>query len=93
MNTNPTLSRAAATSATCAAVLLLVPLLAMLITREVNWGIGDFVVAGMLIFCARMAYAIVSMQLPNKPQRIAWALVILLALLLVWAELAVGIFS
>jgi uncharacterized membrane protein YfcA len=93
MNTTPTLSRAAATSAAFAALLLLVPLFAMQITREVNWGIGDFVAAGALIFCARMAYVVVSRGIPNKLRRIVWAVVILLAFVLVWAELAVGIFS
>lgn len=91
MNSHPTLTRTAASSAAWVAVLLLVPMVAMLVTREVNWGIGDFVVAGVLIFSARMAYALAIRKVTSRPGRLAWAVMILIGFLLVWAELAVGI--
>ena len=73
-------------------VLLLVPAVAMQFTREVNWGLADFLVAGGLLFGAGMTY-VVTARLARRPgQRAALAAAVLLGLAVVWAELAVGLF-
>jgi hypothetical protein len=73
------------------AAILLVPLVAMQFTDEVNWTLGDFVAAGALLAGAGLAYELTARRVGNKAHRIALGAAFLLSLLLVWAELAVGI--
>ncbi len=88
---NSTLFKSISIVATVTGFLLLIPLIAMQFTREVNWGIGDFVAAGILIFAAGMAYTLIARRV-NAPWGKAIAgLFVLCILALVWAELAVGI--
>lgn len=74
-------------------VLLLVPLIAMLFTSEVNWSIFDFLVAGTLLLGTGLACEMVLRKLKTAKYRIAICAVLIAVLLLVWAELAVGIFG
>jgi hypothetical protein len=86
------LLRAALVVAALTALLLAVPYVAMLLTDEVNWTLLDFVAAGVLLFTAGMAYSLVARRARSTPQRFGLALLVLLVLGLVWAELAVGLF-
>ncbi|WP_337841262.1 hypothetical protein [Rheinheimera sp.] len=74
------------------AAVLLLPFLAMQFSAEVNWGPGDFLLAGVLLFAAGMLYQLAAVQLRTKKQRLALGFAVLCALLLIWAELAVGLF-
>jgi len=87
------LSRAAATTGIVTALLLMVPLVAMQFTKEVNWGIGDFAVAGVLLFGAGMTYCAAASRARSRMHRFAIAMVVLTVLGVVWAELAVGLFT
>ena len=73
--------------------LLLIPLIAMQFTDEVNWGPLDFVVAGVLLLAAGLVIDLVLRKVKNTNYRIANIIALLIALLLIWAELAVGIFG
>jgi hypothetical protein len=75
------------------AMLLLVPAIAMQFTPEVSWGPGDFVVAGILLFGAGAATVVGFRHVQGTGRRTALALAIASGLALVWAELAVGLFS
>jgi len=72
--------------------ILLVPLLAMQFTREVNWTALDFVVAAILLAGAGFALELAVGRVANTKQRLLWVGAIALAFVYVWAELAVGIF-
>ncbi|MBQ5950095.1 hypothetical protein [Massilia sp. ST3] len=74
------------------ACLLLVPLVAMQFTREVNWTGSDFVVAGILLGGTGCAWVLLSRLVRAPRERKLLGLVLLGALLVTWAELAVGIF-
>ena len=74
------------------AILLLIPLIAMQFTDEVNWTLSDFIVAGVLLLCTGIACDFVIRKINNKKFRVAACITILIVFLLVWAELAVGIF-
>lgn len=89
----PALLSVATKLAAITALLLLVPLIAMQFTDEGSWGIGDFVAAGCLLFAAGMAYALGARRARSGPQRALIALLVLATLGIVWAELAVGLFS
>jgi hypothetical protein len=73
--------------------ILMVPAVAMRFTREVNWGPLDFVVAGILLAGIGSLYVLLTRNLRTVQQRRAIGGGLLLTLLLVWAELAVGIFG
>lgn len=73
------------------AAILLVPFVAMQFTGEVNWSTFDFVVAGVLLAGTGLAYVLTTMKMGSSRSRLAIGAVFAVALLLVWAELAVGI--
>lgn len=73
------------------ALILLIPLVAMQFTAEVNWSLSDFVVMGALIFCTGLAFEVVMSRGGNIAYRIAFGLAIPLTLFLIWANLAVGL--
>ncbi|HSN48820.1 MAG TPA: hypothetical protein VLR29_08675 [Flavobacterium sp.] len=74
------------------ALLLLLPLIAMQFTKEVNWTLFDFVVAGVLLFGTGILCELAIRKIKNTKYRIAAVAIILAALLLLWSELAVGFF-
>jgi len=75
------------------AVLLLIPLIAMQFTNEVDWGMLDFVVMGVLLFGTGLICEFVMRKVKKTEHRIFIIAIILVALFLIWAELAVGIFG
>jgi hypothetical protein len=75
------------------AVLLLIPFVAMQFTAEVNWTVFDFVVAGTLLFGTALLCELVLRSVTSTKSRLMLCAVILLVLVLVWLELAVGIFG
>lgn len=73
--------------------ILLVPFVAMRFTREVNWTVLDFLVAGVLLAGIGSLYVLLTRKLRTPIQRRAVGGGLLLTLVLLWAELAVGIFG
>jgi hypothetical protein len=73
------------------AFLLLIPLVAMQFTTEVNWTLSDFVVAGGLLFGAGLTYVLVARLGSNGAFRLGVGVAVLAGLLLIWINLAVGI--
>lgn len=71
----------------------MVPAIAMQFTPEVSWGPGDFVVAGALLF-GTGALAVLGLDhVRATGKRIALIVGLAVGLALVWAELAVGLFT
>ena len=85
--------RSAIVTAVITGTLLLVPLIAMHFTDEVSWGPGDFLAAGFLLFGAGMGVVVAARQTRTTPARVAVVACIAASLLVVWAELAVGLFT
>lgn len=74
-------------------LILLIPLIAMQFTNEVNWSVFDFVVAGILLLVTGLLFEFVLRKVKKIKYRIAMCLAILIIFLLIWAELAVGLFD
>ncbi len=74
-------------------VLLLIPLIAMQFTDEVNWGSMDFLVMGALLSLVGLGIELVLRRVVRPRHRLLLVLAIVGLFLLVWAELAVGIFD
>ena len=75
------------------AILLLIPLIAMQITDEINWNLFDFVIAGVLLLATGLTCDFVIRKVNKNKFRILIFVVIFLMFLLIWAELAIGIFG
>ncbi|WP_020600867.1 hypothetical protein [Spirosoma panaciterrae] len=75
------------------AILLSIPFIAMQVTNEVNWSLFDFIVAGTLLLGTGLMCELVLRTVRKREYRIALVGAILLVLVLVWIELAVGIFG
>ncbi len=73
-------------------LVLLIPLIAMQFTDEVNWDIMDFLVAAALLTFAAFGYQLASKKISDTKIKMAAGIVILALLLIVWIELAVGLF-
>jgi len=76
-----------------AATLLLIPLVAMQFSTEVNWNVMDFVIAGVLLFGTGLIAEFILRKVTKSNHRILLVAGLCVLLLLVWAELAVGIFG
>jgi len=74
-----------------AALILLLPLLAMLFTDDVRWSLTDFVFAAALLFGACLTYELVASTVANIEYRAAAGVAVAAALILVWLSLGVGI--
>ena len=75
------------------AAILLVPLVAMQFSDEVRWTLSDFAVAGLLLLATGGLIEIVLRKIKNVSYRKIAIALILLAFVLTWIELAVGIFG
>ncbi len=73
--------------------ILLIPAIAMLFTNEVNWSIGDFVVMGTLLLTVVLATEFILRKISDKKYRIAIITLLIILFLLLWVELAVGLFN
>ncbi|APU67266.1 MAG: hypothetical protein VX712_08000 [Bacteroidota bacterium] len=78
---------------TAAAGILLIPLIAMQFTSEVDWKSSDFVIMGILLFGTALIIELALRKFSSTKSRIIACGIILFALFLIWAELAVGIFG
>lgn len=71
-------------------IVLLIPLVAMRFTDEVEWDTLDFTVMGLLIFSMASLFVLVARSLDGKHR--IWAAVAFTFLFIwAWAELAVGV--
>lgn len=73
------------------ALILLVPLIAMQFTEEVNWDIFDFVLMGVVLFGVGLVYELVAMRSEKIVYRVAFGIGLMGAFLLFWVNGAVGI--
>ncbi|MFB6290913.1 MAG: hypothetical protein ABEJ25_04205 [Candidatus Bipolaricaulia bacterium] len=74
-------------------LILMVPLIAMQFTEEVVWGVADFVIMGTLLFGTGLGLEVTLNKLTKPVYRATSCTVIVVAFLLIWAELAVGVFG
>ena len=72
-------------------LVLLVPLIAMQFTDEVNWSVGDFVFAGALLIAVGAAFELAARKSRNFAYRAAVGVALAAGFLLIWFNGAVGI--
>ena len=72
--------------------LLLIPLIGMMITDEINWSVFDFLMMVFLLTLLSAGINYVINCTTNFKKRILYIGILVLIFLLIWAELSVGIF-
>ena len=73
--------------------LLLIPLIAMQFSTQVDWNLFDFIVMGVLLLSTGLACELALRKVKTTTSRLLICGAILFLFFLVWAELAVGIFG
>ena len=74
-------------------LLLLIPLIAMQLTNEVNWSFFDFIIMGALLTITGLLIGIIFQKVKNSKNRQILIITIVMMFFLIWAELAVGLFG
>ena len=74
-------------------LLLLIPLIAMQLTNEVNWSFFDFIIMGALLTITGLLIGIILQKVKNSDNRLILIVTIVMIFFLIWAELAVGLFG
>lgn len=74
-------------------LLLLIQLIGMLFTSEINWSLGDFIVMGILLSGLGFICEFVFRRISNKAYKLTLIASLVIIFLLIWIELAVGIFN
>ncbi len=72
-------------------LVLLMPLLAMQFSNNVAWSLSDFVTAGALLFGTGLMFLLAARKM--RKYRAVLGVALAAAVIYVWAELAVGIFT
>ena len=65
----------------------------MQFTKEVNWNLIDFIVAGVLLIGTGLLCELTIRKVKKKKYQVAICTFILFVLFLIWVELAIGIFG
>jgi hypothetical protein len=73
--------------------LLLLPLIAMRFTHEVMWTLSNFALAAVILISAVVVWSIAVSRLHTKKNRTIVGVLLLIVLIMIWIELAVGIFD
>ncbi len=73
--------------------LLMIPFVAMFFSKEVHWSPMDFILMGCLLYTMFYSMYWVNNRFKGKKQRILYLATTLVVFLIIWAELAVGIFG
>lgn len=76
-----------------AELVLLLPLIAMFFTEEVDWKLPDFILVGILLAGIGVAYQLIVTGIKKNVKQTVLGFALAAAMLLIWVELAVGIFG
>ncbi len=74
-------------------LLLLIPLIAMQLTNEVNWSFFDFIIMGGMLTIAGLLIGTTLKKVNSYNNRLVLILIFVIIFFLIWAELAVGLFG
>jgi Kef-type K+ transport system membrane component KefB len=74
-------------------ILLLIPLIAMQLSNDVQWKTSDFLMAAILLLSAGIATDLIIRKVQKKESKIVFILAILVIIAIIFIELAVGLFD
>ena len=74
-------------------LLLIIPLIAMQLTDEVEWSLFDFIIMGTLLLITGLMGEIIFKKVKKYKHRVILYIVVIIIFFLIWAELSVSIFG
>jgi len=74
-------------------LLLIIPLIGISFTNEFDWSLSDFIIAGLILLVFSLTANLIVLRISNRNRRVFFINILLMLFMLVWAELAVGIFG
>lgn len=76
-----------------AELILLVPLIAMQFSDEWDWKLSDFIIVGILLAGVGVGAQMIMHGMKNNRRQIIAGIILAAVMVLIWMELAVGIFG
>lgn len=73
--------------------LLLIPFVAMQFSDDVNWSAFDFLIMGVMLLLAGSGIEWILRKQNKISKKIIYILIVLFIFILLWAEMAVGLFG
>ena len=73
------------------ALILMIPLVKMQFSDEVNWALFDFTLMGALVFGAGLTFELIARKGATAPYKLAVGLALAAIFFLVWINIAVGV--
>ena len=74
-------------------LLLLIPMIAMQLTDEVNWSFFDFILMGIMLSINGLSLGIIIKNIRYHKYKNIFIAIIIIIFLFIWAELGVGLFG
>jgi len=74
-------------------LLLIIPFVSMFVSDQVNWSPFDFLVMGLLLFSLGFTADAIFRKFKQLRSRLLFTSLLLVVFLLIWIELAVGLFG
>jgi len=71
----------------------MIPAFAMLFTDEVRWSLFDFVIMGLMLVALGVGVRLVAKRVQGSTRLFLIIAIIILLFLLLWGEIAVGLFG
>jgi len=65
----------------------------MFLNAEVNWGLFDFIIMGLLLILVGVGINFIENRTQNLKKRILFIGILILIFMIIWVELAVGVFG
>lgn len=65
----------------------------MQLSSEINWGLFDFIVAGILIIVLILVLELIFRKVKSNKKRLWLVVLIGVVFIMIWVELAVGVFG
>jgi len=72
---------------------LMLPVIGMMISENVNWSLADFVIAVILLSIVGLGVDFIYSKLKTRRARMVALMIVFMLFALVWGELAVGLFG
>lgn len=68
-------------------------MIVMQFTEEVQWKLFDFVIAAVMLLSVGFIIEVIILKIKHRKHKVILCITVILLLLLLWIELAVGIFG
>ena len=74
-------------------LILLIPFIGGMFREDINWSLADYLIAAVLLLSTGFLLELVNRKIKKINSRLFISVFIVLLLIIIWAELAVGIFG